>query len=643
MGLVFYTLARLREIAKAQRRSHAIVASANSATGSDGAIIIETASILFQAAQVAAQYIYEQIFPKTADATNRERMLAENGVDFTKPATKARGYIVVSSLPDNIYDHQVKKGTTFEFPSTAFPDGIARSYVALEDATFRSVGDHWATETAANGCSLTKIRTRTKSMRRGDCFSRVAGSPARIAFSVVRNVDIASRHVDLFVPLSISVGNGDSLIEDTWRLLVKAESADAGEEGNGSSFVIPVTNEDFSPITSSDEVITAGYVLEMSGGGDEVGEIDPDEERVIRVLEDTIAGAPSNGNPQHWREIALACPDVALDDAIVYMGVRGPGTVDIVAIGKSGQLRPTGLDTVNVEHLAFGHNSRRIGEVQAAIVERWCNFNADGTPRTHYYDDVKVHSVEWDWRGRSNNHYSTDDFLRSSNAFVLSVQAQSGYGPDSGSLDVMFPYKMDADEPFSRLYASSSTARVPANLKVGDRVAVTVDSTGNTVYPFATVITEVIGFDYDRRYAVIKDLSSVARLVCQRAEDSTFLRWWTAGPLDQQIDDAVHAYFDSLGPGSYTVQPFDPGVQNYYAGLSVAARPFPGTQLERWPDEGRRWSGALRKSALLSRLHAIEGIKSVTILSYDGAELVDMDAAPLMTLRLAGSFQLVSP
>jgi hypothetical protein len=643
MALRFYSIARLMELGKAAIRGHSVLANANFAKGSDLALIVETAAKLFQGGQVAAQHVYEQLFPETADATNRERMLEEHGLDFTKDATKARGYLVVGVSTGNLYGKQIKKGWTFEFPGTAFPDGVARTYVALEDATSRPSGDHWGTATAGFGASLLKLRTRTAVMRKGDYVGRT-DLGGHVGSGIVRNVDPVSRHVDLFRPICIRTVDGDVFAEGVNFIMIRAEAQEAGAQGNGSGYEYLSSGSALPSITTSgDETINIGFVLEMSGGADAVGAIDPDEDRVVRVLEDTIAGAPSGGNPQHWREIALACHDVALDDAIVYMGMRGTGSIDIVAIGHSGQLRVPEFPEANVAHLALGYNRRRIGDVQAEYVERWCKFNTDGTPRTHYYDDIKVRSIEWDWRGRYNNHYSDSEFLDSSTQLLIAVEALSGYGPDCGQLLSITPYQMDATERFSRLYPSVSGIRVHDSLRVGHRLNIVLGTAAtNPTYPMATVVTEIIGIDYDRKYVVVKDMEPIARLVCPRSQDVTILSWSSAGPLDQQIDNAVHELFDELGPGSYTQVPMDPGAQSTYIGAGVASRPFPGVQLERWPDEGRRWSGAFRKSALLAKLHAIKGVKSATVFTRNLQQLVDMDAAPMQTLRVSGVLTVVT-
>lgn len=628
MGLTFYRIAQLRALAKNAMRALSGMSGIGTEPGADLAIIVDAAAFMLNGTQVAAQHVYEQIFPKTADAENRERMVSFHGLTFEKEATKARGYIMVGALAGNVFDKQIKKGTTFEFPASAFADGKGRTFVAVEDGLFRSAADAWSTATSGAGTSQTKLRTRNEIMAAGDVVSFAVGGVASLA--VIRFADKASMTHDTFAPYEAAPPDGTTLVQVVSYLMIKVEAEDAGVEGNCASYVINPLTAVTNPITCSDATVTHGFVVEMAGGGDAVGEIDQDDARVIRVLEDTIGGVPSNGNPQHWREIALACPDVDLDDAIVYMGVRGPGSIDIVCIGRSGQVRASVFAETNVGHLAHGHSSRRIGDMQAALVEQWCNYLPDGTRRTNYYDDLKCRSVEWDYRGPSDNHFSTDAFFRSSNYIKLEIVALPGYGQDAGARIAYTPHTQSK----TRLYPNSASVRIDDRFKPGQRVGVLLQNPGQSrTYPFATVFTTILGIDPDRRYLTIADVSTVAAMMMGNSTNVTIASWYSAGPLDQQVDDAVHAYFDSLGPGSYTSIPHDPG---YQRGHAAAIRKTASLRIERWPDEGRRWNAGLRAAALKAKILAIPGIASVDIRDVDDNAMVDFDPAPLQTLSLCG-------
>ncbi len=614
MGLSIYKISELLTAGKAAVR--AVITTAATEPGSDFSLLIDVAARMWQGGQVAAAHVYEQLFPRTMDATNRERLLAKHGIDFTKEATKARGYVLAGSN-NTLFEHHIVKGATFEFPADNFGDGVARTYVAIEDAFFRPEADVWISAVTGQGNSHVKVQTRTASLRVGDVLVREFTSPLVGAVGVVKSADATSRMYDLWFPFAGDIVDGQTIVQDAKLMLVKVEAQDAGETGNATGYYPADTA--LSDVTSSDTEITRAMLLEAGGGGDAVGAVDDDTERVIRVLEDYEAAPPSNGNPQHWREIALQCPDVDLDDAIVYTGVRGPASIDIVAIGRKGQLACTPFPDCHVGHLPFGHNTRRIGDVQAGIVEAWCK------TRASYFDDIKVRSVEWDRRGTHPNAAGVE-FFRSTTSLQISVTPLPGHSPDSGAFISYAPYE-GAD--LTKLYPGSASLRIDPRIKIGDRVQVSLRSMHSNAYPRVFAVTQVIGFDYDRRFAIVADLSPLSAMLMPLRDNARIDTWFTACSLTQAVQDAAWDYFDGLGPGSYTTVPLDP---TYQDDLGATIRQVPAVRIARWPDEGRRWPGGLRKAALQARIQAVPGVKSVSITRLSGAEGVDFDPAPLQTL-----------
>jgi hypothetical protein len=255
--------------------------------------------------------------------------------------------------------------------------------------------------------------------------------------------------------------------------------------------------------------------------------------------------------------------------------------------------------------------------VQAAIVETWCKAKAS------YYDDVRVRSVEWDRRGTYPNGAGVE-FLRSSTSLLVVVQSMPGYGPDCGAFVGATP---SVNNQLDRLYPASG--RIDERIRIGQRVTVHLKSPHAQTYPLASVVTPIIGVDYDRRFALVANLTPIAGLLVPYAATAVIDTWVAAGPLDQLVQTAVHDYFDGLGPGSYTTVPLDP---TYQDDLSTPIRPTSSIRIDRWPDEGRRWQGGLRKAALMAKIQAIPGVKSVTVQRLNQAEGVDFDPAPLQTL-----------
>jgi hypothetical protein len=616
MGLTLYRISELLTAAKAAVRG--VITTAATESGTDFALFLDVASQMWQGSQVAAAHVYEQLFPRTMDATNRERLMAKHGIDFTKPATKARGYLLAGSN-NTLFEHHIKKGTTFDFAADNFVDGVARSYVAIEDTFFRSAVDGWPSATAVSGQgnAQNKIQLRTVSARVGDVFVRALTTPDSVNFGIIKSVDMTSRLCDLWFPACGDVVDGQSLLQDQKLMLVPVEAVEAGVSGNAAG-LSPIDSPTTAVVVSDDQINRA-ILIEASGGGDEVGAVDGDTARVVRVLEDYEAAPPSNGNAQHWREIALQCPDVDLDDAIVYTGVRGPASIDIVVIGRKGETRNSAFPDCRTGHLPFAQNFRRVGDVQAKLVETWCKSKAS------YYDDVKVRSVEWDRRGTYPNA-SGVEFFRSATSLLVAVEPLPGYGPDSGALITYAPY--DGSD-FTKLYPASSSVRIDERIKIGDRVTVNLRSQHSVTYPRLSIVTTVVGLDFDRRFAMIADLSTMAAMLMPQRESARIESWYTAGPLDQPVQDAIFDYFDELGPGSYTQVPLDPTYQDE---LGAPVRQVPASRVERWPDESRRWPGGLRKAALAARIQAVKGVKGVTITKLSGSGAVEFDPAPLQTL-----------
>lgn len=624
MSLRVYRTSELLAAAKAAIRG--TVSGVGTETGTDFDITLHAATRLLHGAQVAAAHVFEQLDPRTADAVNRDRMIDQYGLSFAKPATAARGLMAVFSDMEGPY--QLEAGTLIEVPGTAFHDGQARTYRTLESVD--SPGEIGTVSGLASGSSAHKLRLKTSTgvsaYGRGAVVRVVGNAGNSASLVVVRRANLEDQSLDLYFPARDGLRHsGEESAELYTRgVVVAVECVTPGALGNAWA--------------ASAHVSIAGLadpafimLFEMGGGGEEVGDIDADQERVTRLIEDTIACPPSFGNAQHWREIALACPDVDLDDAVVYQHVRGPGTIDIVCIGRRGSLRAPTFPNARLDFAGWGNNSRRIGEVQAARIETWCR------ARASYFDDLRVRSVEWDYRGNTFAELGPTRFHEAVSRVDVSIEAEGGYGPDAGvALDVI-PHLRDA----SRLYPARAGGLIHEAIQVGHRVwAVVGHATTNGRHPFVTVVTEVVSIAADRSYATIAPVTALAPGTPGEAfEDSDpldlcVLRWGTAGPVTEAVVSAVYDYFDALGPGSYVLAPKGPGHVERFSGADVAA-PVPGVELTRWPPEGRRWSSGLRGSELRTQLVRIEGVRSVE-LGRLADDLLDYDPVPLATLALNG-------
>lgn len=633
--LSIYTIAQLVSAAKAQIRS--LITGAATETGSDHALIADVAARLLQGIQVAGKHIYDQVLPgaasaygkNAADAATVEWMLANRGIDLSKGAVKARGYLIIFGANG----YTLPGGSTIVMPSTFFIDGIERTYVTLSDVTFRS----------ADTISTHSIRTEGSSdwvlhvARNGAIFDLEPGkvvmlSTSSFSYGYIKRADKMSSLVELaFSPMNSAVFGSSPdtdmaqpTINSKYAALVPVEALEAGTDGNAgwTSFTPGV---DLSSQYASLEYAVPAFI---GGGKEAISTLDPLDPRNIRMLEDNIAAGASLGNMQHLREMALTCPDVAMDDVVVYRGLRGPTSVDVVPIGHSYR---TSIDFDSKLRAEFvdGVNGRIVGDLKAQQLQDYLLGEGDYTERlVSYYDDVRVVSLEIDYTGR-NPAYDVDfddaqDFARTVIDLDITVTPQPGYGPDAGTNYSHVPYTVDSSNP-QILYTEGATTDVNTAVRVGDRVWVARGENPNkdTRRGYITSVERVVSLPSTGYTAVVPvfDVTGIPKIP---------LEWGAAGPLTQPIIDAVFDYFDGMGPGSYRVAPKDPGYLREFFAAGTDIQPEPGQIVERWPPEDRRWPAGFRASELRARILAIPGVASVSI------PFADCDPRPLKKLFLRG-------
>lgn len=635
MGLTLYTLRQLIDAGKAVVRG--LIDGIATERGTDVGDDIEIAAQMLQGAQVAAVYAYDNLFPADADAQRRDDLVDQYGLKFEKEATKSRGLIVVGVVTSD----PIPAGTKITFSADHFHDGKERTFVTLEDGVVRPNGGvylDWTSYKYGEGSTEDKIRIKdvdgVKYVRARDAV--LVKNAGAVQLNAVKRVNWEDVTLELQHRLLASpvVDATDGIVSRVAMAVVEVECSDAGSIGN-----IPVVAQRFPDATDA----TVAFVLEVGGGGEAVSAIDKDE-RVIRLLEDTIAMPPDMGNLQHIRELVLSCPDVDLDDAVVYQHARGPGTLDVVCVGRSGRSIPAAFSGAHTEFTIIGSNFRRIGEVQARKIKEWLTANGDHSKsKLSYFDDIEVRSVEWDWAGEHRDVYNDLDLAYiSSGALDVFITPQPGFGPDSGFSGVYVPHTSS----LTKLYPATNTSRVDTRIKAGHRVWVRVNVGDQRRHGAVTVVTTVSSVDPDGSFLCIPTLaglttkSDLTLTDPVSADDSELLtvgEWGTAGPLTQPVIDAVYSYYDALGPGSYFERPLDPGYLRVFRATGVIA-PYPGMSIRRWPSEGRRWSSGLRMSELEAKIVSVEGVRGVTF-GRGGVELGanqsnDFDPVPFHTLAL---------
>lgn len=634
MALKLYKISELVAAAKAVIRGAPATALVGTEEGTDIDLTINAAARLFQGTQVAAAHVAQQLDlsptdgSTPADAQRRDQLIDQLGLVFTRDATPARGLMAITFDPAvTAGGFRMTAGSEITFPAALFGDGVERTFRLLEDVNHGgyfnadlqlAVGSGIRKIVPVSADGVDNFYDRTLLIVKSDGGTATYWAAVRTANQADKSLDlIGSLHGNM---TSASTNRLDQFVHNC---VVAVECTTPGKIGNA-----PYVRNDFeATMAILPFALGIGILLEMGGGGDAIADIDPDTSRVVRLIEDTLAMPPSFGNLQHWREIALSCPDVDLDDAVVFQHVRGPGTIDIVCIGRSGSVRSSTYPDANLSFCFWGNNARRIGDVQAQVVERWCQSQAS------YFDDIKVRSIEWDWRGNTYIDNSPDAFLQAANGVVVEITPQDGYGPDCGASVDVVPHMRHA----TNLYAASSGLQIDPRLQPGHRVWVTVGhATSDVRHAFATVVTEILSISTDRTIATIADVSDLGPGTT--ALDGGLLqvlRWGSAGPLTQPVIDAVFAYYDQLGPGSYTVPPQGPGfVQHFQSGVAPA---LPGDGLARWPAEGRRWNSSLRASEIRAAIMAIPGVHGALLAPVgDDGGLFDFDPAVFKTLACNG-------
>lgn len=640
MTLRTYHIRELLAAGKAVARG---IAGIGTEYGKDTELTLHAAAHLFQGVQVAAMNVYEQLVPADADATRRDELAEDLGLTFERDASPARGLIAVTYSLATVGSFQLRAGTELTFPGTLFPDGEERTYRLLQDVVHGSYDTRAMKLSYGTGIHklLPKSSQGTVPFADRDLLVVKPDLGTSTMFAVVRSNDLEDFSLDLATPIQGAIDVNPSytdgnLIDSSHRgIVVEAECVTPGNAGNAPRAFLAV---DHFPVLLGNgdpggHINLRSMIVEMSGGGDAQGPADSDTARTTRLIEDTLACPPGLGNLQHWRELALSCPDVDLDDAVVYEHARGPGTIDIVCIGRSGSVRSTAFPDAHLAFVFGGNNQRAIGEVQAARVEAWVR------ARAGYFDDVRVRSMEWDWRG--NVLHSTTAplplaFVQLASGVVISILARDGYGPDAGvALDITPSIRHR-----TKLYAATFGGEVHPSLQLGQRVWVAVGpAKADLRHAFATVVTTIQGVH--SQYVSVPDLTALCPgLDALYGGELRALRWGTAGPLTQPVLDAAFAYFDQLGPGSYTEVPRGP---NYAREFGSTAVGLPGSGVLRWPPESRRWSSSVRESELRPRLLAIRGISAVGVtsegLKADGTRdttIIDYEPAVFRTLALTG-------
>jgi uncharacterized phage protein gp47/JayE len=299
------TLDELEAIGRGAIR--ALIPDADVSPGSDYDTTVRMAAALAMGQQANAEYVARQIFPESADEENLLLHAKARGT-FRQPAAKSVGVVAIVAVatgvaipPGQVFTHG--DGTRFVSTLGGLTDtpSFTGKTVAPDSTPFRLV-----------------VHPSTTGMFEGQILT-VNGEPRAI-----RDVLTAVSCVDLYEPLPVTPASGTA-ITATIGCVVDIEAEAIGIAGNkpiGDLLTMVAPPTDVGP---------TAHIAELGGGGD----VEVREALRARVM-DIDAVPPACGNASHIRELARTVAGTRVEDAVVFPGFRGLGTVDVFPIGVPG-------------------------------------------------------------------------------------------------------------------------------------------------------------------------------------------------------------------------------------------------------------------------------------------------------------------
>lgn len=311
------TLDELEAIGRGAIRG--LIPDADVSPGSDYDTTIRMVAALAMGAQHQAAYTGRQIFPETADEENLLAHAKAHGT-FRQPAAKSVGIVAivasVTSIPipaGQVFEHG--DGTRFVSPTGGVTDtpSFTGKTVAPDSTPFRLV-----------------VHPSTSGMFEGQIVL-VNGEPRAI-----RDVLTTVSCIDLYEPLPTTPAAGTD-IDPVIGCIVDVVAEEVGIAGNK-----PI-GDTLTMVAPPDDVEPTVRIAELGGGGD----IEEIEEIRARVM-DIDAVPPACGNASHIRELARTVPGTRVEDAVVFPGFRGLGTVDVFPIGVPGARTLPGASLIRI-------------------------------------------------------------------------------------------------------------------------------------------------------------------------------------------------------------------------------------------------------------------------------------------------------
>lgn len=321
MPLRTFTAEELAQIGKGAIRG--LVPAGDTSDGSDYDLSARLVGAVAEGAQQQAQHVIEQIFPKTADAESLLRH-ADRYATGKQPAAKASGLLQITAT----------SGTATQASGSAVTHADGTAYKTTAAAAVFNPGFTGKTVVGGSGRDRIIVSPHTTGIAAGDLCT-INGE-----VRAIREVLASISAIELYEPLGATPVAGNAITAT--RGVVAPILADAvGASGNKAQ-------GDTLTLAAPAAGVTAGCrVIELAGGGDE----ETDAQLAQRIT-DYEAGISVAGSTEHVREIARTTEGFRFDDAIVFPGFRGIGSVDVFLIGVPGA-RQVSADAVAAAQAAL--------------------------------------------------------------------------------------------------------------------------------------------------------------------------------------------------------------------------------------------------------------------------------------------------
>lgn len=454
------TLDERVEFERAQYRL--LIPGADTSDGSDYDIASRVHGTALRGTDANIAHLTKQVLPSTRDGDYLIESCREKGIE-AQPAAAATGKVLLSSTTNG--DTQLSGSALTHSSGIAYTTTTAGVTATATISPAITVGD---------GSTAARIAVV------GGVSDLAADMPVTVdgELCVIRSVLTAIDAFEPYVPLSAAPSTGDSILA-ACGVVVSILADTAGANGNQS------TRETLTLSSPVDDIEATVTILQLAGGGD----AETEAELRGRLL-DWYADRPGSGNLADYRDWGRTAPGVRCDDAFVYPGISGLGSVAVVPFGVAG--------------------ARYLSDEAIALVQ--ANIDA----KASFMDDQVVHP----------GFPTGNDFT-----MVVAVTPGAGYEPDS---DTDFLTHASTPCTTTRLYTSAAVS----GYDVGDRIAVPVTVGGITTRYERTL--SIITSTYVEVSEELPDAPGVA------------VQIRSGGPLWQPLYDALLAVVDNLGPGDTT-------------------------------------------------------------------------------------------